>query len=163
MLIFYRLMISRRFPFKAIRITTIILKVLLFLFQCMVTLILLLLNNVESLIVYVTSVEALFILCSVIGLLWMRYTRPELNRPIKVSLVLPLSFFVISVFLVVLSCITHPLEVGIGIVFIALGVPVYMVFIYWENKPEWFLEACHSFNIACSKMFMSLPEDSKEL
>lgn len=132
-------------------------------FMCLVTLILLLSNNVESLIVCVTAVEALFILWSVTGLLWMRRTRPHLERPIKVSLLLPIAFFIISVFLVVLSCFTHPIEVGIGVAFIALGVPIYLVFIVWENKPQWLLSACHSFNIVCSKMFMCLPEDSKEL
>ncbi|XP_038222521.1 large neutral amino acids transporter small subunit 1 [Zerene cesonia] len=132
-------------------------------FMCLVTLVLLMFNNVESLMVYVTAVEAIFIFCSVSGLLWMRYSRPKLQRPIRVNLVLPIVFLIICIFLVVCSCFTHFLEVGIGVAIIALGVPVYWVFIMWQSKPTWLLTACNSFNLFCSKMFLCLPEDSKEL
>ncbi|XP_026757180.2 LOW QUALITY PROTEIN: large neutral amino acids transporter small subunit 1 [Galleria mellonella] len=132
-------------------------------FMCIVTLTLLMSNNVESLIVYVTAVEALFTLSSVAGLLWMRYSRPHMRRPIRVNLILPIAFLVICAFLVVCSCFTNPTEVGVGIALIALGVPVYCIFIRWQAKPEWLQLACDSFNIACSKMFLCLPEDSKEL
>ncbi|CAH2067004.1 unnamed protein product, partial [Iphiclides podalirius] len=132
-------------------------------FMCVVTLVLLMFNNVESLIVYVTAVEALFTLCSVTGLLWMRYTRPQLTRPIRVNLLLPVVFLIVCTFLVVFSCFTHPVEVGIGIAFIALGVPLFCIFIKWDNRPQWMHTACNAFNMACSKMFLCLPEDSKEL
>ncbi|XP_059060620.1 large neutral amino acids transporter small subunit 1 [Achroia grisella] len=132
-------------------------------FMCVVTLALLVSNNVESLIVYVTAVEALFTLSSVAGLLWMRYSRPHMLRPIRVNLILPIAFLIICAFLVVCSCFTSPTEVGVGIALIALGVPVYCIFIKWKAKPEWLQLACESFNIACSKMFLCLPEDSKDL
>ncbi|KAM3964622.1 L-type amino acid transporter minidiscs [Aphomia sociella] len=132
-------------------------------FMCIVTLALLVSNNVESLIVYVTAVEALFTLSSVAGLLWMRYSRPHMPRPIRVSLVLPITFLVICALLVVFSWFTHPTEVGVGIALIALGVPMYCIFVKWQAKPNWLQSACVSFNIACSKLFLCLPEDSKEL
>ncbi|KPI98693.1 Y+L amino acid transporter 2 [Papilio xuthus] len=133
------------------------------LFMCLVTLVLLMYNNVESLMIYVTAVEAIFILCSVAGLLWMRYTRPELDRPIRVSLVFPMIFLVVCTFLVVFSCFNNPMEVGIGVAFIAIGVPFFYVFIVWKDKLTWMQSACNSFNLTCSKLFLCLPEDSKEL
>ncbi|XP_049869878.1 large neutral amino acids transporter small subunit 1 [Pectinophora gossypiella] len=132
-------------------------------FMCIATLVMLMAPNVESLIVYVTAVEALFITCSVSGLLYMRYTHPKLTRPIRVSLILPIAFLIICTFLVVCSCFEHPMEVGVGVAFIFLGVPVYCVFILWKNKPKWLQNACSSFNLLCSKLFLSLPEDHKEL
>ncbi|CAH0725963.1 unnamed protein product, partial [Brenthis ino] len=132
-------------------------------FMCLVTLVLLSSNSVESLIVYVTAVEAIFILCSVAGLLWLRYTRPELSRPIRVNLLLPIAFLVICTALVVFSGTQKPMEIGIGIAFIALGVPVFYVFIMWKDKPMWIQNACNSFNLFCSKLFLCLPEDSKDL
>lgn len=134
-----------------------------FFFQCLVTLVLLSSNSVESLIVYVTAVEALFILCSVAGLLWLRYTQPGLSRPIRVNLLLPIAFLVICTSLVVFSAIHKPMEIGIGIAFIALGVPVFYVFIMWKNKPMWIQNTCNSFNTFCSKLFLCVPEDSKDL
>ncbi|XP_045768345.1 large neutral amino acids transporter small subunit 1 [Maniola jurtina] len=132
-------------------------------FMCLVTLVLLMSNDVEALMVYVTAVEAIFIFCSVAGLLWMRYTRPELMRPIRVNLLLPITFLIVCTFLVVFSCFTRPKEVGIGVAFIALGVPIFYVFIMWKHKPSWMTKFCDNFNLACSKMFLSLPENSKEL
>ncbi|XP_053613012.1 large neutral amino acids transporter small subunit 1 [Plodia interpunctella] len=132
-------------------------------FMCLVTLVLLMTNNVESLMIYVTAVEAMFTLCSVSGLLWLRYKRPQMSRPIRVSLLLPVAFLVICAFLVVCSSFTNPQEVGLGVAFVLLGVPVYCVFIRWRSKPQWLQSACHSFNILCSKLFLCLPEDSKDL
>ncbi|XP_073941948.1 L-type amino acid transporter minidiscs isoform X1 [Choristoneura fumiferana] len=133
------------------------------LFMCLMTLVLLIWNNVEALLVVVTSMEALCVTSSVTGLLWMRYSKPNLKRPIRVNLALPCAFFVICIFLVILSCFTHPVELGIGITFTLLGIPVYFIFIKWQNKPMWLQTGCHSFNTFISKLFICLPEDSKEL
>ncbi|CAG0891610.1 unnamed protein product [Cyprideis torosa] len=40
-------------------------------------------SDIMSLIVYASWIESLFILVSLSGMLWMRYKRPELKRPIK--------------------------------------------------------------------------------
>jgi len=53
--------------------------------QCIITLVLLLIKDVYMLINYVSFVESLFTLISVSGLLWMRYSKPDMHRPIKVS------------------------------------------------------------------------------
>ncbi|XP_072936848.1 large neutral amino acids transporter small subunit 1 [Epargyreus clarus] len=132
-------------------------------FMCLVTLVLLVFSDVEKLIVYVSAVEAIFTLSSIAGLLWMRYSRPKLMRPIRVNLILPIVYLIACTFLVVFSCVREPVGVGIGIAFIGAGVPVYVLFILWKNKPEWMQSACNSFTIACAKMFLSLPEDSKDL
>lgn len=123
---------------------------------------LLVIEDVYVLINYVSFVEALFTLLSVSGLLWMRRTMPDLPRPIKVNICLPIIFFIICTFLVTFPCYVSPFEVGVGLAFIALGVPVYLVTIYWTDKPRWLVNASNSFNLACAKFFMCVPEDSKE-
>lgn len=55
----------------------------------------------------------------------------------QVSILLPLIFFVICTFLVTLPIYVSPVEVGVGVAIILAGIPVYYVFIYWKNKPEW--------------------------
>jgi len=47
---------------------------------------LLIIKDVYVLINYVSFVEALFTTLSVTGLLWLRYKKPDLHRPIKVSI-----------------------------------------------------------------------------
>lgn len=99
---------------------------------------------------------------SVTGLLWMRYKRPDMQRPIKVNIALPICFFVICAFLVISPCYVSPWEVGIGCIFILMGIPVYYVTIAWTTKPKWLEEAFKSFNTATAKLFVCVPEQSKQ-
>ncbi|CAK9801692.1 Y+L amino acid transporter 2 [Anthophora plagiata] len=55
-------------------------------FLCIITLALLIIEDVYVLINYVSFVEALFTTLSVSGLLWLRYKSPERERPIKITL-----------------------------------------------------------------------------
>jgi L-type amino acid transporter 5 len=43
-------------------------------------------GDIYSLIDYTAFVESMFILISLSGLLYLRYTQPNMERPIKVSL-----------------------------------------------------------------------------
>ncbi|XP_058803392.1 Y+L amino acid transporter 2 [Phymastichus coffea] len=128
-------------------------------FLCIITLALLIIKDVYVLINYVSFVEAVFTTMSVTGLLWLRYKRPDLHRPIKVPLALPVIFFIICAFLVILPCCDSPWEVGVGVIFILSGIPVYGIFIHWPNKPKWLVTASHKFNIICAKLFMCVQED----
>lgn len=131
-------------------------------FMCLITLALLIVADVYVLINYVQFVEALFITISVLGLLYMRYTMPKATRPIKVNYILPITFFVICAFLVILPCYVSPVEVGIGLGFILLGIPVYFVTIWWKNKPKWLQQLFDDFNDSCAKLFMCIPEQVYE-
>lgn len=129
-----------------------------FLFQCIITLVLLIIEDVYVLINYVSFVEAVFTTISVTGLLWMRHKKPHLTRPIKVNITLPIIFFIICAFLVTFPCYVSPWEVGVGLVFILSGIPVYYVTIGWKNKPIWLRNASDEFNSLCAKLFVCMLE-----
>ncbi|XP_001603387.1 Y+L amino acid transporter 2 [Nasonia vitripennis] len=131
-------------------------------FLCIITLVLLFIKDVYTLINYVSFVEALFTTMSITGLLWLRYKRPDLHRPIKVPLALPIIFFIICAFLVTLPCYVTPWEVGVGIAFVLCGIPVYWVFIYWPKKPKWLISASDKFNMLCAKIFLCVQEDKHD-
>ncbi|KAI8488847.1 hypothetical protein Bbelb_333650 [Branchiostoma belcheri] len=76
---------------------------------------------------------------TVIGLLWWRYKKPDLPRPIKMNLAIPVLFVLLSLFMVVVSFVSAPVECGIGLAILASAVPVYAVFVHWKNKPVWFM------------------------
>ena len=42
-------------------------------------------SDIFVLITYCSIVESFFIMLSVTGVLWLRYKKPNMNRPIKVS------------------------------------------------------------------------------
>lgn len=87
------------------------------------------------LINYTAFNESLFITLSVAGLLWLRYKQPDLERPIKVNIILPIFFFVVCSFLVLLPVVEKPVETGISALITLTGIPVYLVTIAWKNKP----------------------------
>ncbi|KAK7580606.1 hypothetical protein V9T40_001235 [Parthenolecanium corni] len=100
------------------------------------SIVLVVVDDVYSLINYTTFVESLFTLFSVAGLVWLRYKKPELKRPIKVNIVLPLLFFIIFAFLCTMPFFQEPVAVGIGFIIILTGIPVYMMFVsFGENFP----------------------------
>jgi amino acid transporter len=43
-------------------------------------------SDVDGLITYSTFVESFFTMLSVAGLLWLRYKKPKLERPIRVNI-----------------------------------------------------------------------------
>lgn len=93
-------------------------------------------TQVYVLINYATFVESSSILASIGALLYLRYHEPERERPIKVHLALPILFFVICLFLVLLPFYVSPMEAGMGIIITLTGIPVYMLTIYWKSKPR---------------------------
>ena len=56
----------------------------------------------------------------------------------QVHLAIPITFLLICTFLVFLPLYVRPIEVGMGILITASGIPVYLVGVYWKKKPEWF-------------------------
>ncbi|XP_044266301.1 Y+L amino acid transporter 2 [Tribolium madens] len=127
-------------------------------FMCIITLALVMIEDVYVLINYVSFVEALFITISVTGLLYMRWKRPNMNRPIKISFILPIIFLLICGFLVIFPCYVSPVEVGVGLGFILCGIPVYLVTIAWKNKPDWLNKIFNDFNNGCAKLFLCVTE-----
>lgn len=133
---------------------------LFFHFQCILSLLMLMISDVHVLISYSMIVESFFIMLSVSSVLYFRYTRPDMPRPIKVShafgcifhcsadeteilihffqlpLIIPIVFFVISAFLIVVPCYVAPYEVGMGLLITVAGIPVYYFGVVWKDKPK---------------------------
>lgn len=121
----------------------------------MLTIFLLFIPDVYALINYVSYVEALFILTSISGLLWLRVKQPDAKRPIKVNIIFPIIFLITCGFLVISSCFVSPWEVGIGTIVIISGIPVYYLTIH---RPIPLLTRLSGrFNLFCSKLFLCLP------
>lgn len=128
-------------------------------FQGVLSLLMLVTSDVLVLINYTSFSESAVVGMCVAGLLYLRWKRPEMRRPIKVRkksifgdwanffnltfsfqlhLSIPILFFLMCVFLVVLPFFVSPKEVVIGLVMILSGIPVYFLGVYWENKPAFF-------------------------
>jgi len=115
------------------------------LFLSLLSIAMLVTKDVYVLINYLAFVEALGWTACVFGLLLLRYKEPNLRRPIKVNLALPILFFLICIFLTILPIFLSPAsEIGVAVLIILSGIPIYFIFIYWKNKPKFLsrLAAC---------------------
>lgn len=119
-------------------------------------------TDVFVLINYTSFAEAAVVGLAVAGLLYMRYTKPDLPRPIKLNLIIPISFFLMCVFLVVMPFFNDAYEVMICLAMLLSGVPVYFVGVYWKNKPQWFARRWVTFTHATQKLLYCTPGKSAE-
>ena len=81
------------------------------------------------------------------------FFRPDLPRPIKVNLALPILFIVFCVTLVLLPSLKEPMQLIFGILITLSGVPVYLLCIKWKNKPALYGRISHGFERFCQIMF----------
>jgi L-type amino acid transporter 8 len=119
-------------------------------------------TDMYRLINYVAFVNWLSIGLSVVALLWFRWKRPDMPRPIKVGLIWPILYVAASVFLVVFPLYASPVETGFGCLIIATGIPVYFIFVAWKNKPKVFLNGMLKFNLFIQKLLLVVPEEKSE-
>lgn len=75
---------------------------------------------------------------SVLCLPVLRWTQPNLERPIRVSLIFPILYLAATLFVVLVPIIATPVETGYGLLMMLTSVPVYVLCIAWKNKPKWF-------------------------
>ncbi|XP_058825570.1 Y+L amino acid transporter 2 [Topomyia yanbarensis] len=130
-------------------------------FLCILSLLYLFISDVYVLITYSSIVESFFIMLSVSAVLYFRYTRPDINRPIKVQLWVPTLFVIICAFLIVVPCYVAPYEVGMGVAITLAGIPVYYIGVAWKNKPVAFEKVLRAITQFCQKMLMTAKEETE--
>uniref|UniRef100_A0A8C4NC17 Solute carrier family 7 member 8 n=1 Tax=Eptatretus burgeri TaxID=7764 RepID=A0A8C4NC17_EPTBU len=131
------------------------------LFTCLTSLLMLTTSDIYTLINYVGFVNYLFYGVAVAGLMVLRWKHPEIPRPIKISIVFPVTFVLFWAFLVIFSLISEPVVCGVGLAIMFTGVPVYFIGVYWENKPQSLENLMERMTELGQKLFMVVcPEGS---
>ncbi|KAL2737148.1 Y+L amino acid transporter 2-like [Vespula maculifrons] len=120
-------------------------------FLCILSLIMLCTSDIFVLITYCSIVESFFIMLSVAGILWLRYKKPNMIRPIKVPLWIPITFVALCAFLVLVPCYERPYEVGMGVLITSSGIPAYFMGVTWQNKPIWFQKINGTYDISVTR------------
>ncbi|XP_073914272.1 asc-type amino acid transporter 1 isoform X2 [Castor canadensis] len=104
--------------------------------QCGATAVIMLVGDTYTLISCVSFINYLCYGVTVLGLLVLRCRRPALHRPIKVNLLIPVTYLVFWAFLLVFSFISEPVVCGIGVIIILTGVPIFFLGVFWRSKPK---------------------------
>ncbi|XP_006887898.1 PREDICTED: B(0,+)-type amino acid transporter 1 [Elephantulus edwardii] len=90
-------------------------------------------GDINSLVNYFSFAAWLFYGMTILGLIVMRFTRKDLERPIKVPIFIPIVMTLLSVFLVLAPIISEPaLEYLYCVLFILSGIIFYFLFVYYK-------------------------------
>lgn len=116
-------------------------------------------EDVGSLINYLSFTRWLFIglTCAIIP--YYRWKYPEMHRPFKVPLIVPIVFVLCAMFVVGMSLYSSPVDCGIGLAIMMAGVPVYYVCIWWKNKPAWFDSGMDTVTIFLQQLLYVMPPE----
>lgn len=123
------------------------------------TILLLFLGDIYSLFNFMSFLRWLFIGVVVLGLIYLRYTKPDLPRPFKVPLFIPVVFCLTCFFMVFLSLYSDPVNTGIGFAISLTGIPAYYIFIYFNYRPKWLQRTLDSFNKTLQIILEVVPAD----
>lgn len=131
-------------------------------FGCLMSLVMLSSNDIYALINYASFVESSFIGVSIAGMLYLRYCQPDRPRPIKVFLGFPIFFLIICIFLMIMPLTTSPMECFMGIIMVLTGIPVYIIGVVWQTKPNWIVEFLEKLTSVTQKLCLTVREEQKE-
>ncbi|XP_077144749.1 asc-type amino acid transporter 1 isoform X2 [Ranitomeya variabilis] len=103
---------------------------------CGATIIIMLVGDTYTLINYVSFINYLCYGVTIMGLIVLRFKKPKMFRPIKVNLLIPITYLCFWAFLLIFSFYSEPIVCGVGLIIILTGVPVFFLAVYWKNKPK---------------------------
>nr|XP_053644339.1 large neutral amino acids transporter small subunit 1-like [Cherax quadricarinatus] len=116
-------------------------------------------SDMIVLINYFSFANNLLKLGSIGAFFWFRIKQPDRHRPIKVWIIFPIIYFIVSVFVTVLPVIRQPLEVMMAVIIIITGLPVYYFTIHRHNKPHKLLHVMDKVTYLCQLVFLTVPEE----
>ncbi|CAH8543384.1 unnamed protein product [Schistosoma turkestanicum] len=122
------------------------------LLNCCLSLIMLVIPDLFTLINYVSFVQWLSVGASILAMLYLRHSQPDLPRPIRLPLIIPITFLIVCGFLLIFPVFHKPKELFTGIIMVLSGIPIYLIGITWNRKSGIFLQKYHYITIQCQKL-----------
>lgn len=115
-------------------------------------------GNVYKLMNYMAFVEGIFFGFTITGLIILRITQPKMKRPIKISIIFPIFYLCIVIFLTIMSLTSSPWECFVSIIVLCSGIPVYAFGVMWKRKPKLFVNTLQKITVMIQKISLCIPE-----
>lgn len=103
---------------------------------CCLAIVVVLVGNLSDIIIMTSFYGTVMALCVLLCFFALRIRRPNLHRPVTAWLGTAIFQTVITSMTLVLSISNRPQFIGLLVLFMLCGIPVYAVFIYWKSKPR---------------------------
>ena len=75
---------------------------------------------------------------------------------LQFNLVIPISFLLVVVFLLVMPLYAAPADTGMGLICVLSGIPVYLICVKWKNKPKVFQQYVSKYAAVCQSVCSSM-------
>ncbi|XP_072169684.1 Y+L amino acid transporter 2-like isoform X1 [Diadema setosum] len=131
-------------------------------FTCLLSVMYVFVPTIDSLLNYFSFMTWLSIGAAVCGQIYLRFTRPDMERPIKYPILLPITFVLACVFLVIMGTVAAPQDTLIGLAITLTGFPVYFLCIWWQNKPAAVLKFNRAITRIVQKLLIVVGEEKEE-
>ncbi|GAA47979.1 Y+L amino acid transporter 2 [Clonorchis sinensis] len=126
-------------------------------FTCATTILYVVIGEVSSLITYLGFVLWLAIGISVLIVIIFRFTRPTMERPVKVPIVFPFIYIAVTLFLVIFAFVGAPKEALIGVGIVLSGAVVYIIGMVWKYMPQSVHDFTNKVTIGTQKLLRLVP------
>lgn len=122
-------------------------------------------SSFETLLNYFSFAAWVFYGVTVSALIWLRFKKPDMERPYKVPIVIPILVVLASIYLVIAPFYEEPLGSLFFLLFILAGVPFYLVFVQFSHiVPTCFFVGIGKATYQLQKVFdVAFPESEAEM
>ncbi|KAK6174123.1 hypothetical protein SNE40_017456 [Patella caerulea] len=111
-------------------------------------------GGLETMMQYISLFSTIMGIAVVTTLLLLRYKQPDLHRPYKVMLFVPILELLVNMAVLVLGIYQKPHQMGIGLAILFGGIPIYWLGVLWKNKPKEFTDLVEFWTVTAQKLLV---------
>jgi len=121
-------------------------------------------SNFNTLINYFNFAAWIFYGATFASVIWLRFKRPELKRPYKVFIGVPILLTFVSVYLVAAPFADNPYESLYCCLFILSGIPFYLCFVKYQIIPKSWVKSLETATLKLQTLMdVSMPESEDDV
>ena len=119
-------------------------------------------SNFASLLKYNGFIKWLLYGATIFALLWLRYSKPNVKRPYKVFIGIPVLVLSVCLYLFVSSIVQNVLQSCIALLIMLISIPIHIAFVHYRLTTKWLARITEAVSFNLQLLFNLCLEDEKE-